>query len=72
MHHGSIDGVEVGHVYISGAQGIRFTKSLSNNVRSATGECDFDKAAGIDGIYVANQIDAAAPQDLEVSCTCEL
>ena len=58
VHHGSIDGVEVGHVYISGEQGIRFTKSLSNNVRSATGECDFDKAWGIDGIYVWNQIDA--------------
>ncbi|CAD7967065.1 unnamed protein product [Amoebophrya sp. A120] len=57
VHHGHIGDTDVGHVYISDAKGLRYTKSLSANVRSNDGTCDFDKVGGIDGIYMANQVD---------------
>ena len=43
-----------GNVYISGKDGKHFTRSVTNNVRSYTGECEFDRIAGVEGIYLTN------------------
>ena len=39
-----------GNVYVSGADGVKFTRSLSANVRAGSGECEFDKVSGLDGV----------------------
>ncbi|GIX64149.1 sortilin [Babesia caballi] len=46
--------IEVGNVYISDAEGLRYSLSLPNNIRSASGECEFDKVYSLDGVYIAN------------------
>merc|ERR1719359_1116748 len=54
VNHGSKEPYGVGNVYISDKDGVRFTLSLPNNVRSTSGDCEFDKVLGLDGIYIAN------------------
>ncbi|KAK2194656.1 bifunctional Sortilin [Babesia duncani] len=46
--------VEVGNVYISDASGLHFSLSLPNNIRAASGECEFDKVYSLEGVYIAN------------------
>ncbi|KAK1940266.1 putative sortilin [Babesia divergens] len=46
--------VEVGNIYISDASGLRYSLSLPNNIRSASGECEFDKVYSLEGVYIAN------------------
>lgn len=46
--------IEVGNVYISDASGLRYSLSLPNNIRSASGECEFDKVYSLEGVYIAN------------------
>lgn len=48
-------GYNVGNVYVSSSDGTRFTLSLPNNVRSSTGDCEFDKVLSLEGVYLANQ-----------------
>mmetsp|Transcript_17253 Transcript_17253/g.60261 ORF Transcript_17253/g.60261 Transcript_17253/m.60261 type:complete len:875 (-) Transcript_17253:107-2731(-) len=55
VHHASTEApYNVGNVYISDAQGVRYTLSLPNNVRSSHGECEFDKVLSLEGVYMAN------------------
>lgn len=56
VNHGHFDdgGIRYGNVYVSDAEGLRFALSLSRNVRSASGECEFDRVAALDGVYIAN------------------
>ena len=37
------DSHTTGSLYVSDKDGVKFVRSLSNNVRSETGECEFDK-----------------------------
>jgi len=46
-----------GHIYTSDWRGLTYALSLRNNVRSITGECDFQKINGLQGIYIANVLD---------------
>lgn len=41
-------------MYISDATGLRYSLSLPSNVRTTTGECEFDRIASLEGIYIAN------------------
>ncbi|PHJ19881.1 sortilin, partial [Cystoisospora suis] len=45
---------DTGNVYISDAKGIRYSLSLPNNIRTSTGECEFDKVLSLEGVYLAN------------------
>jgi len=54
VNHGSKDMDGVGNVYISDKEGTRFTLSLPNNVRSTSGDCEFDKVLSLEGVYMAN------------------
>lgn len=58
VNHGlNSDNINTGNVYISDASGLNYTLSLPNNVRTATGECEFDKVLSLDGVYIANFLD---------------
>jgi hypothetical protein len=50
----------MGRVFISNEEGYRFTQSLNNNLRSAQGECEFDKVVSLEGVYMANMV---VPED---------
>jgi len=54
VNHGSKEPFGVGNIYISDKDGYRFTLSLPNNVRSTSGDCEFDRVLGLDGVYLAN------------------
>lgn len=56
VNHGDKDGSfnNVGNVYISDADGVRFSLSLPNNVRGSSGDCEFDKMVSMEGTYMAN------------------
>ncbi|EEA07756.1 BNR/Asp-box repeat-containing protein [Cryptosporidium muris RN66] len=54
VNHGSDIMSNTGHIYISDKSGTRFALSLANNVRTKTGECEFDKVMSLDGVYLAN------------------
>ncbi|CAD8167582.1 unnamed protein product [Paramecium pentaurelia] len=46
------------NVYVSDFRGFKFTLSLLHNVRSLdTGNCDFERMLGMEGVYVANVFD---------------
>lgn len=47
-----------GNIYISDSTGIRYSLSAHNNVRNSNGQCDFEKVAGLEGIYLANVYDS--------------
>jgi len=53
VNHGNKE-AQVGNVYISDAEGYRFTLSLPNNVRGNGGDCEFDKVLSLEGVYMAN------------------
>merc|ERR1740130_1479062 len=65
VHHGSKDIANVGNVYISDKDGVRFTLSLPNNVRSTSGDCEFDKVLSLDGVYMANFRDIPQSQSTD-------
>lgn len=55
VNHGSSSpGLLEGNVYVSDTTGTRFSLSLVNNIRAPTGECEFDRVLGVDGVYLAN------------------
>lgn len=55
------NGQDTGRVYVSDAEGYKFTQSLEGNVRSSRGECEFDKVVSLNGVYIANIV----PPDAE-------
>mmetsp|Transcript_30668 Transcript_30668/g.27864 ORF Transcript_30668/g.27864 Transcript_30668/m.27864 type:complete len:205 (+) Transcript_30668:722-1336(+) len=46
-----------GNIYVSDSTGHRFNLALQGNVREMTGQCDFERVQGLDGIYLANVYD---------------
>lgn len=54
VNHGVEGRSNTGNVYISDATGLRYTLSLPNNVRTMSGECEFDKVTSLDGVFIAN------------------
>jgi hypothetical protein len=54
VNHGSKEISGTGNVYISDKDGVKFTLSLANNVRSNSGDCEFDKILSLEGVYMAN------------------
>ncbi|CBZ51174.1 putative sortilin [Neospora caninum Liverpool] len=63
VNHGHGSKGDTGNVYISDAKGVRYSLSLPNNIRTSTGECEFDKVLSLEGVYLANfkdTIDASA------------
>ena len=46
-----------GNIYISDSTGLRYSMSLRSSVRNLDGQCDFEKVAGLEGIYLANVYD---------------
>ena len=46
-----------GHVYISDADGLRYSLSLKYNIHSSNGQCDFEKINSLEGLYISNIID---------------
>ena len=45
-----------GHVYTSGARGLKYNLSLRNIVSGGGNQCDFEKVISVEGVYVANVI----------------
>jgi len=45
---------DTGRIFVSDAEGYKFSQSLVNNVRSAHGECEFDKVVSLTGVYLSN------------------
>eukprot|EP01068_Selenidium_serpulae_P014006 Selendium_serpulae@DN6037_c0_g1_i2.p1 len=43
-----------GSVYVSDTTGSRYTLSLPGNVRTSSGECEFDRVQSLEGVYLAN------------------
>eukprot|EP00922_Rhytidocystis_sp_ex-Travisia-forbesii_P048724 GHVS01072536.1.p1 GENE.GHVS01072536.1~~GHVS01072536.1.p1 ORF type:complete len:907 (+),score=145.46 GHVS01072536.1:205-2925(+) len=54
VNHGTEGKSNTGNVYISDASGLRYSLSLPNNVRTMTGECEFDKVLSLEGVFLAN------------------
>lgn len=45
----------MGNIYISDSTGTRYSLSLKDNVKDpGDGQCDFEKVASLDGIYISN------------------
>eukprot|EP00914_Ancora_sagittata_P014525 GHVO01028384.1.p1 GENE.GHVO01028384.1~~GHVO01028384.1.p1 ORF type:complete len:816 (-),score=140.45 GHVO01028384.1:141-2588(-) len=57
VNHGPAGRSTTGNVYVSDASGLRYSLSLAHNVRTASGECEFDKVHSLDGAYIANYKD---------------
>ena len=56
MNHGEYN-TPYGNIYLSDADGWRYSLSLRNNRRDVRGRCDFEKVKGLDGIFIANYIE---------------
>ncbi|KAJ1609757.1 putative sortilin [Cryptosporidium canis] len=54
VNHGEDSLKGTGNIYISNNLGTRFALSLMNNVRTPTGECEFDRIMSLEGVYIAN------------------
>lgn len=54
VNHGEDSMKGTGNIYISNYLGTRFALSLMNNVRTPTGECEFDRVMSLEGVYIAN------------------
>ncbi|KAH8585131.1 sortilin [Cryptosporidium sp. chipmunk genotype I] len=65
VNHGEDSLKGTGNIYISNYLGTRFALSLMNNVRTATGECEFDRVMSLEGVYIANVKDDELENDLE-------
>jgi len=67
VNHGSKEGPNnVGNVYVSDQQGVRYTLSLPNNVRSSSGDSEFDKVRSLEGAYLANFKDIPRTGDSDI------
>jgi len=51
-----------GNIYVSDSTGVRYSLALKNNIRDFSGQCDFERVQGIEGIYLSNVYDADAVQ----------
>ncbi|CAE8626011.1 unnamed protein product, partial [Polarella glacialis] len=47
---------DTGRIFVSDADGYKYAQSLVNNVRSSSGEVEFDKVVSLDGVYLANVV----------------
>jgi hypothetical protein len=63
VNHGAKEPFAVGNVYISDKDGVKFSLSLPNNVRSTGGDCEFDKMLSLEGVYMANFRDSPKTAD---------
>jgi hypothetical protein len=45
-----------GSVYVSDLTGMQFSLSLPNNRRDVNGAADFERVAGLEGVYIANYL----------------
>lgn len=54
-----------GNIYNSDPTGLRYSMSLRHHVRNFDGQCDFDKVAGLEGIYFANIYDPVMVKKLK-------
>eukprot|EP00922_Rhytidocystis_sp_ex-Travisia-forbesii_P048723 GHVS01072535.1.p1 GENE.GHVS01072535.1~~GHVS01072535.1.p1 ORF type:complete len:907 (+),score=123.35 GHVS01072535.1:202-2922(+) len=54
VNHGTEGKSNTGNVYISDVKGLRYSLSLPNNVRTLSGECEFDKVLSLEGVFLAN------------------
>lgn len=51
-----------GHLYTSDSSGIEYALTLPFNHRNEEGKCDFAKLEALEGVFLANFVDEAAPQ----------
>ena len=51
VNHGDYN-TGYGNIYLSDAEGLRFSLSLRNNKRDAQGRCDFEKVQGLSLIHI--------------------
>eukprot|EP00301_Raphidiophrys_heterophryoidea_P025845 c8766_g1_i1.p1 GENE.c8766_g1_i1~~c8766_g1_i1.p1 ORF type:complete len:832 (-),score=166.43 c8766_g1_i1:209-2704(-) len=56
VNHGDFS-TPFGNIYLSDADGWRYSLSLKNNRRDMRGRCDFEKFQGLEGIYIANYVE---------------
>lgn len=56
-----VQGISVGNIYISDASGIRYALSLPKNIRTDSGECEFDRVSSLEGVYIANYREDPSP-----------
>eukprot|EP00300_Choanocystis_sp_HF-7_P006259 c14588_g2_i1.p1 GENE.c14588_g2_i1~~c14588_g2_i1.p1 ORF type:complete len:820 (+),score=183.65 c14588_g2_i1:31-2490(+) len=56
VNHGEYN-TPYGNVYLSDADGWRYSLTLRNNRRDLRGRCDLEKVKGLDGIYIANYVE---------------
>eukprot|EP00745_Piridium_sociabile_P035842 TRINITY_DN63212_c0_g1_i1.p1 TRINITY_DN63212_c0_g1~~TRINITY_DN63212_c0_g1_i1.p1 ORF type:complete len:630 (+),score=84.98 TRINITY_DN63212_c0_g1_i1:702-2591(+) len=54
VNHGDQSRSGTGNVYISDAKGLRYSLSLPSNIRTSSGETEFDKVLSLDGVFLAN------------------
>lgn len=55
---------DTGNIFVSDAEGYKYSQSLAHNVRSSLGECEFDKVVSLQGVYLANTV--VPPNELSV------
>jgi hypothetical protein len=55
-----------GHIYISDADGLRYSQSQKYNVRSQDGQSDFEKVNSLEGLYISNVIDPEYMKNAEL------
>ncbi|KAF4691011.1 Sorl1p [Perkinsus olseni] len=63
VNHESPGSGGIGNVYVSDKDGVRYSLSLPNNVRGSNGDCEFDKVASLEGVYMANFMDTDFDND---------
>ncbi|KAF4668158.1 Sorl1p [Perkinsus chesapeaki] len=63
VNHESTGSGGTGNVYVSDKDGVRYSLSLPNNVRSSSGDCEFDKILSLEGVYLANFVDTDFDND---------
>lgn len=64
-HRPFAENANAGHLYTSDWTGLSYTIALPRAHRSLEGHCDFEKIAGVEGIYLANFVDDANLDDEE-------
>jgi hypothetical protein len=55
----------MGDILISDSTGLRFSKSLRDNVRDKNGQCDFERVQALKGIFIANVYDSSNARQFE-------
>eukprot|EP01069_Polyplicarium_translucidae_P004368 Polyplicarium_translucidae@DN2565_c0_g1_i1.p1 len=54
VNHGEHGKSTSGNIYVSDPRGLSYSLSLAHNVRTITGECEFDRVLSVDGVYISN------------------